>query len=304
MRTASRRGQATVELALGSIVFVGVLMIGIHLAEYSQLSLKVQEAETAAIWETTHHRVQTRGVSGATSSAPFDETLNTSTGVAPRTQQRYEDFDGLSGTNGGNIIGRALTQGSGVRIRCDAEPSLHFRASVTAREVLWDVGGVRCTADASVRAIRIPKSFLQKEDDGFFKHTLVRSEPMPVCGMGLPVGGQCLGALSILTNDWGLTGTETEQCRNGCGSSPYRGMVQRIFNGGGGAGAALASTFAGSAPTSAAEFHFSYAGIESAYTDLVPSESTSNFVTGGAGVPGGLVSQSSRPNCFLGKACP
>ena len=95
----TRRGQATVELALGSIVFVGVLLIGIHLAEYAQLSLKVQEAQTFAMWDASLRRVQTRGADGSTNSQPFDRTMDTVSGVAPRAQRRYADFDGVRNGN-------------------------------------------------------------------------------------------------------------------------------------------------------------------------------------------------------------
>ena len=46
-----RAGQATVELALGLLVFVTVLLFGIHFAEVGWLSLKVQEAGAWAMWE-------------------------------------------------------------------------------------------------------------------------------------------------------------------------------------------------------------------------------------------------------------
>ena len=158
------------------------------------------------------------------------------------------------------------------------------------------------TASAKVKAINVPREFLQRDNGGFFKHTIVRSAPIPVCGMGLPFNGICRGSLAILTNDWGLANEETEECKLTCPASPDRGMISSMFGGGGGAGAAFASTYAGGAPTSASEFHFSYAGVESGMKDYVGGEGTPDFITGGAGA--GMVPRMTRPRCFLGKDCP
>lgn len=301
------RGQATVELALGAIVFVGVLLIGIHLAEYSQLSLKVQEAEVAAVWEATHHRVQSRAVNGGTGEGPFQELFDSQSGVGPRTERRFEDFDGLSTVNGGNVIGRALTRGTKMKVECLRDDSFHFVASDTARPVLHDVGGIRCQASASIEAIRIPKGFLQADEGGFFKERIFRTAPIPVCGMGLPVNGQCRGSLSVMMNDWGLVGHETDSCVSDC-KSPYSGMISKLFTNGGGAGALLATDFAGSAPDSAATFRFDYAGMDYTESPMMHTRATLAgtvpFYTGGAGEGGDrMVSRTSRPGCFLGK-CP
>jgi hypothetical protein len=120
--------------------------------------------------------------------------------------------------------------------------------------------------------------------------------------MGLPVNGNCRGSLAILTNDWGLANEETDECKLSCGSSPYRGMIAKMWGGGGGAGAAFAARFAGSAPTNASEYHFSYSGVESGMIDFVGGEGIPSFITGGAGA--GMVPRMTRPKCFLGKDCP
>ena len=300
MRTL--RGQATVELALGSIIFVGVLLIGIHMAEYAQLSLKVQDAQTYAIWDASGRRVQSREVNGATNLLPFRRTLDSVTGVGSQSKIRFADFDGISTSSNGNVISRALTEGSGVDVQCEQENSLRFTASRTAQGIMREEGGLNCTASAKVKAINIPRRFLQRDNGGFFEHSIVRRDPIPVCGMGLPFNGNCRGSLAILTNDWGLANEETEECKLSCTSSPYRGMISSMFGGGGGAGAAFASAYAGGAPTSASEFHFSYSGVESGMTDYVGGEGTPTFITGGAGA--GMVPRMVRPKCFLGKDCP
>lgn len=297
-----RRGQATVELALGSIVFVGVVLIGIHMAEYAQLSLKVQEAQTFAVWDASLRRVQSRGDNGGTTRQPFDRTLEEVSGAAARAQRRYRDFDGVRNGTSTTVVSRALTRGSRVRVSCEADDDMSFIATPTARPLLWDVGGLRCQSSAEIRAIRIPKRYLQRDDGGFFKQTIVRADPMKVCGMGLPVSGECRGVLAVMTNDWGLANDETAECKLDCPSSPYKAMVRRLFGGGGGAGAAFASQFAGGAPVTANDFFFSYSGVESGMKQFVGGEGDPEFVTGGAGL--GMVPRLETHGCFLGKGCP
>jgi hypothetical protein len=272
------------------------------MAEYAQLSLKVQDAQTFAVWEASGRRVQTREVSGATSDSPFSRTLDTSNGVAPNATRRFADFNGLDNTSNGNVIIRALTEGSGVEVKCEDDPSMRFLASPTARVVLLEKGGLHCTATAQVKAINVPRRFLQKDTGGFFRQEIVRRDPIPVCGMGLPVNGSCRGSLAILTNDWGLANDETAECKNTCSSSPYRGEVQRMFGGGGGKGGAFADQFAGPPPVTADNYFFSYSGVESGMVDFVGGEGVPTFITGGAGT--GMVPRMSHAKCFLGKNCP
>jgi hypothetical protein len=57
VKRREERGQGTVELAIGLLVFVTVLIFGIHFAELSFLSLKTTEAASYAIWDSTGRRV-------------------------------------------------------------------------------------------------------------------------------------------------------------------------------------------------------------------------------------------------------
>lgn len=304
-----RRGQAVVELALGAVVFVTVLLVGIHLAEVSILSLKVQEAETYAVWQTTQRRVQTREPSGASSLAPFHATLDDTSGEAARAQQRYRDFNGLDSVNGGPDIQMALTRGRGLAVDCTRNERLHFAPSSTPllAYVYRDDGALECSAEARLEAIRIPRFFMQKGEGGWYRADQLQRVAIPVCGMGLPTNGSCRGALAILTNDWGLAGDETGECKlRSCGNLKYRSMVQRMWVGDLGArSSAFATAFAGTAPTSGADFHFSYSGFESGYSEYTGGEGAGTYLTGGPAVPGGMVYQSKTDGtCWLGRPCP
>jgi len=197
-----------------------------------------------------------------------------------------------------------MTRGSKLQVECRRQNALGFKPSPTAAAVYHDVGGLECGASAEVTAVRIPRAFLQKGDDGFFKADPFRQQPMKVCGMGLPLNGSCIGRLSLMSNDWGLAGVdETESCDVWCRKSKYRAMVGKIFAGGGWTkGRSLAQTFAGSPPTDATVFEFSYVGIEGSYTQFVGGEGQPNWHTGGPAVPGGMVHQvQTAKKCFLGK---
>jgi hypothetical protein len=303
----ARRGQAVVELAIGAVVFVVVLLVGIHLAEVAALSLKVQEAQAFAVWQATQPRVERRNpATGESELSPFNDTLNTSSGVGPRAKRRYQDFNGLDSVTNGPEIKQALTRGSGVDVDCARDNRLHFQPRGTVNVIYRDEGALHCTAEAQLEAIRIPRSFMQAGEGGWFRAEPFRTQPIPVCGMGLASGGRCTGELAILTNDWGLAGKDEtkEDCRFGnCPQPTYKAMTQRMWGGGGGAGAAFATKFAGSAPVSAADFHFSYAGIENGYFQAGADEGgNAGFKTGGPAIGDGMVpwTQTAAP-CFLGR---
>jgi len=311
MRAA--RGQAVVELAIGSAVFVIVLLVGIHLAEVAVLSLKVQEAQAWAVWQTTHPRVEERDPgTGESTLRPFNDTLNASSGVGPRAKRRYQDFNGLDSVTNGPEVKLALTQGSGVDVRCERDNRLHFRPTLNSRDTYHDEGALHCTAEAKLEAIRIPRSFMQADEGGWFRAEPFRTQPIPVCGMGLPVNGRCRGELAILTNDWGLAGRKEtyEDCPLSCRTGTYRAMVNRLWGGGGSAGADFARTFAGDAPVTADDFHFSYVGVEGVNDDGSGSYfqpgadegGNAGFHTGGPAVSDGMVPFSqTAANCFLGR---
>lgn len=297
-------GQATVELALGLLVFVTVLLFGIHFAEVGWLSLKVQEAGAWAIWESTGPRTQ--DLAGHNHN-PLDQTLSAG-GLELTTTRRYEDFNGLSSVTGAPIIGAAMVKGSSLKASCTADSSLSFRPTKTASAVYFDEGGLSCQVVARLDAIRIPTGFLQNDAEGFFQAEHKVAAPYFFCAVGGRSGNACRGRLSILTNDWGLAGNapgdnQSASCRigNPCTNSTYRSAVQAMWVGGGTAGKTFAERHAGAAPTSAMDFYFSYAGMEFNYfTNLADEGGNTQYKTGGPGL--GLVPEFTLHNCFLGKA--
>ena len=102
-----------------------MLLFGIHFAEFGWLSLKVQEAQTWAIWEATAPRVQ-QLPNGAGHTAEFDATLLR---LGPTATREYRDFDGRTGVNGAGVVVAALTRGRNLTVECREEVALSGSAA-------------------------------------------------------------------------------------------------------------------------------------------------------------------------------
>lgn len=299
------RGQATTELALGLLVFVTVLLFGIHFAEAGYLAIKVQEAGAYATWEASGRKVEDLRTS---STGPFSQTLGGPNAVDRETKLAYRDFNGLTGTNGSTVITQALTKGQGLDVRCQRDGALSFAPTRRAGIVYRDTGGLSCQADANVEAIRIPSAFLD-DANGFFQAPHRRPLVMHFCAVGKASGGGCPGKLGLLTNDWGLSGdSEADACNAGMGDScDYSDIVQRMWVSPGTAGKDFAIKYAGPPGTDETVYYFSYKGVEDAYTNYVGGEGKPTFNTGGPGPPGYFVPATTGHNCFLGmggQGCP
>ncbi|MBS1150350.1 MAG: putative pilus biosis operon protein, partial [Myxococcaceae bacterium] len=53
VRKSNPRGQAIVESVLGILVFISVLMFGLHFADVTFTQMKVTEAAQSAVWDST-----------------------------------------------------------------------------------------------------------------------------------------------------------------------------------------------------------------------------------------------------------
>lgn len=295
-----------VELALCSIVFVTVLLFGIHFAEVGYLSLKVQEAGAFAVWDSTGRKVQDLKTR---STSDMDQLLTGGTSAEKLAESRYGDFNSLTTGDAPQPIVRALTQGAPIDVECSEDPQLSQRfppsPRVRAAGVYHARGGFQCSARARLTSVRIPDAFLEG-GNGFFAEKHDQPKGIWVCGVGRASGSSCRGQLSVLLNDWGMAGEAwgvNNDCKLlGCANPVYKDAVRDIFPGGGQAGASFARQIAGSAPTTADEFHFSFAGEESNYQDGIGGEGRTSFNTGSPGI--GLIPQPRVGPCFLGAKAP
>lgn len=314
------RGQATVELALGSLVMITIIMFGIHFAEVGMLSLKVQEAAAWATWEASGRRVLDLE---ANNTAPFDRIVAGAAAVDTQAELAYRDFNGLTSVDSSDVVIRALTRGERLDVQCRENRALRWLASPAAAATYHDRGGFECTASAQLAAVNMPFDFLNGAD-GFFNarqydaRGAAAGGVMRVCALGRATGSSCDGQLAVLLGDWGLAGDrEKGECKLAVGSpgrcvsttagappappnDVYRAATERLWVPAFYKTRAFANTFAGGAPADPNEFWFSYSGVESNYDTTVGGEGIGTAKTGGAGI--GLIPPLTVGNdCFLGK---
>ncbi|MBN8470123.1 hypothetical protein JYJ95_26740 [Corallococcus exiguus] len=287
----SRRGQALTETALGSLVFVTVLMFGIYFAEVSALTLKVQEAANFALWEATGHVMHN----------PQNRVFQRSNAEALASAEasgRYQDFDGRAGrTSGAMTFQLALARAT--RIQVDCEPTRPVGSDIeilgtrpqdvdpvtTALSQAMDVqsDGISCTASTRMRAERLG-TFMEPE---FFKVSHRRAtDQFVVCAAGRASNGRCTRRFFMLLDDWGLsTVAEGRECPlstntgGTCANVDYYAWAERVYreNGGGGnAGTALMAGVGAEGGVNEDQFFMSFRGQESNYEQSIGGSHAGN----------------------------
>ena len=221
------RGQAMVEMALGSLVFISVLAFGVYFAEVGFLSLKVQESAISALWDGTTGKMHTIPLSydpgGAMSSA------------AAKATERYADFNGLSSEVHPSMQ-LLFTKGSNLNVRCSIGGGPDFDGAILTRVAYRSNGGTRCGAEAQLSTVNFPRSFLDSGSGALFqvKNMKDANTTLKVCGVGRPVGTSCPGQYSMMIDDWGLASTpETLPCLmigGGLTSCPNLPMTAAVFS--------------------------------------------------------------------------
>ncbi|HYO70202.1 MAG TPA: hypothetical protein VEU33_29405 [Archangium sp.] len=310
---AARRGQGTTELALGLLLFVTVLIFGIHFAEVGYLSLKVQEAATSALWDTTSAKMHElpRNFSDLTQLISSDKPGKLAT-------ERYADFDGRTSKQGRTRVVQLFTFAEGLEVTCREAGGIGFPTSRSTGNVYQDVGGMSCTARAELSPVaKFTRSFLDRGGGAFFDVPHYTVGSIPVCGLGRVKGGTCAGGFGILLDDWALSSAqEARECRvldgSGCDNEAYYRSAQRVYsvhNPVNGASEKLAKAIVGEAPISPGTFWMSFRGMTSNFQEREnggDSDPNDWKTTPGAGSrsPEYNTSYSMRENCFLGKKCP
>ncbi len=212
------RGQSTVELVLGLMVFVTALMFGLHFAELSHLSLKAHEALAATAWDATAYRVERPGVDGSDDWAWYDSTRFAGPRAVAATNARYADWDGRQSVAGDRGPTQLYTQANELTTACirNTDPRNGFRVSTTGNAPGYgEPGALSCVTQGGVSTINIPAQFLQDANDGFFSTEHLSRSAFTLCGLGRPAAGtSCRGSLNILLGDHGLTegGGEESEC--------------------------------------------------------------------------------------------
>lgn len=308
---ASQRGQGTTELALGLLLFVTVLIFGIHFAEVGYLSLKVQEAATSALWDTTSAKMHEL----PRNFDPLTHLISSDTPGQLATA-RYQDFDGRTSKQGRARVVQLFTSADGLTVTCREAGDIRFRPSSSTNGTVYrDVGGMSCTARARLSPVqKFTRNFLDRGRGAFFEVPHYTVGAIPVCGLGRLKGGQCAGGFGILLDDWGLSSqAESRECHLlNCDNEAYFQSAKVVYdkhNQVDGSSEKLARNIVGEAPISPGRFWMSFRGMNSSFLEREPGgdSDTNDWET----TPGRNsrsteydTAYGRREPCFLGNACP
>jgi hypothetical protein len=303
-----------VEMALGLLLFVTVLIFGIHFAEVGYLSLKVQEAATSALWDTTSAKMHEL-------PGRFTHVENAIKQAGQHATERYEDFDGRTSRHGRPKIVQVFTSAEGLSVTCEEEKHLSFKPSNSTQDVYEDTGGMRCTAQARLAPIRIPEHFVDRGQGALFDVPHYMMGAIPVCAIGRPHPGngnkKCRGAYALLLDDWGLAGeAESGECKvldeGNCGNKPYYDSTELVYKDHvkvDGSSEKLAKEIVGESPIDPGKFWMSFRGMDSDFKEKEHGgdKDPNDWVTtpGKKSPTSGYKSSfEARGECFLGAQCP
>lgn len=262
------RGQATLELSLGALLTVTLIFGALYFGELTFIGMKLTEAGSHSVYEASGLRIHS--FQNPTGGAVYRPLSDVKTALKPggALVREYEDLDGMSDVTDGSGYQLGWTATSQVVNKCRSDSSIRFRIPNRARpyrpgarpDPYWgsvrnqarsffrDVGGFSCTSSASVDAINIPQTFMERGGaNGFFKRDHWTAQPVTLCAFGRASGGKCRGELGILLGDWSLgAGRGSNQNmsvrlrdndpgpRGGSpakgGNKPYYAMVRALVN--------------------------------------------------------------------------
>lgn len=213
LRMTRRRGQATVELAVGSLLVVMVLLFGIFFAEYFTLRLKAQEATRYAAFEAAmapKHEITTANVSSGRAWLPPAQSANL---AESRATARYASLSrfGLVSARVVNVQAACEPDDGpnqpGLSLAGPNDPGLNY-----LRRVYGDVGNVRCAVRFRAGPLGPVQGWVTERDPNRIGPPLAA---IPICGAGAPDEDSCNGrGLSVLGGDWSIEGP-AGSARNG-----------------------------------------------------------------------------------------
>ncbi|HLT29593.1 MAG TPA: TadE family protein [Myxococcaceae bacterium] len=318
----SRRGQATVELAIGLMLFVLLLVGGIHFGEMGMLAVKATEASSAALWDATGRLPHAYGRDGL---AAYHDT------VASRAQDRigpqYEDFDGREDERG-RSPSLVFTRASGLEVTCEVAGADVFTPMDlgTVDGIYFSANaqrGVRCTttAEASILPGRTPQEF--HTNTGWLTGPILKDTAVQFCGVGRAWGGSCNQGTPILIGEWALMNPISDEAGRcdvydgeDCQNPGYYAAVKAYYDSPAGVpkgedGSALAEAVSRrSSPSDEDAFYMSFHGSEDGYQQRLDGtwvgRRTFTVTPGGPdflGMDQYHEMANTRSDCWLGLPC-
>jgi hypothetical protein len=281
------RGQGLVEVTLLMIVLVSLVVLGMHLGEVSEVSLKAPMLSHAALFDAQGHDVR-RGI-GPTQATVSAQLLREGADLDLRTSASGPTYRGvfasvprLSGvsTSAFARIDRPTT--------CSYPPNDPF-ATVPAS---LDTGfSIEASTRLEVTSLRVPTHFGDGAN-GLFGEGLIARTNYPICALGHPVGAGCSGTFKLILDDHAehdegpLGSWDQLDCGlMGCANTNDKERSQAHFTPGNGSASNLSRAVLGTSPANEDEFWMSFRDASAGFTE-------NGFKTG----PG----PASRANVYLG----
>ena len=225
------RGQGVVESTLGILVFVSVLMFGLHFAEVTFSQMKVTEAAQAAVWDSTSGQMHVLPRIGGNFNGAAANVASARVDAA----NRYSDFDGrtaaaTSPTPKGLLS--SVRPGS-LKVLCNVGVGLPQKGAevvLIAHEALVysDNDGMQCNAEATLDPfgtftngigsfLEGPGGFFGGGSRALHRSSVTQTAGYKTCAVGKANGlnGPCTrGQFAMLIDDWGLAsgGQESGIC--------------------------------------------------------------------------------------------
>ena len=308
-KSRAAHGQAMVEMALGSLVFVSVFIFGIYFAEVGFLSLKPLEAVNFALFDATGR--QQHDFATATAASPVNMSLYEDAARSGRdmAQVSYADLDATRTLSPAmsEVFTRVAPQRDGlIEMDCQTgaagqvmglDPNGAFKATPDLAQglpaPLGGKTGMRCSASSVISSVRIPRAFFEVGGGGFFSTQNWSGIDIRACAVGRASGGVCPGQVGILLDDWGLAGLgESAECPlvdqagnkgSGCRNPGYYKIASKVYGGTGilgkfkgTRGQDLVQLVKGTANLTGkteTNYWLSFVGADSAFMDKLPGGS-------------------------------
>lgn len=226
------RGQASIELALGLVVFITVVAFGIHFAEVSYLATRVATATHAALLRATGERAHVKG---------SDSRLyGTVAGRVTSEHKKYwNDFNPTMGEGAAPVshVMTKIEKSNDNLVRCTNVEELRSELvlGMTTPYDRRQRGGIGCAGEAEISVLPVfPKQFL---DNNWGLKTANYSGPTNFRVCATPRsrrGGRC-GQIPILVGDYSLQGARGSESRSHDlfrgGNKDFEDLVSGAFGG-------------------------------------------------------------------------
>lgn len=250
-RLQRRRGQAITEASLAILVFITVLVFGIHFAEVTVTQMKVTEAAQAAVWDSTAGEMHAMPlIFGTFSTVNGNVTTAQSSATA-----RYADWEGRQfaspSASPRGIFSRAVP--GSMQVRCQMNVGLGHRAGsgllrLFELPIYGDNGGMGCGAEASIDMFGTARVQSGLNDMNFFAKSAGAAKASRTgsvnyaagyrsCAVGRSgAGNVCRGNFNMMIDDWGLAsgsamgGSENSVCSVLPYGFPCVGMNMPFWN--------------------------------------------------------------------------